>query len=223
MTALGLDVIVAGMRPDPSGSQPAEPRLRARVAAPGDLDAVTNTITLAFRQDPVWGPAFVGPDGGDAVARELWRAVLEGAFRYPWTWLTDGGEAVSVWIPPHGTELSPEQEERFGELLVDRLGPAAGSVLELLGRFEAAHPRTEPHYYLSLLGTHPDHRGRGAGMALLADNLAVIDAERMPAYLESTNPANNHRYERLGFRAIGSFAVPRDGHVIATMWRPARD
>jgi len=64
---------------------------------------------------------------------------------------------------------------------------------------------------------------RGAGMALLADNLAVIDAERMPAYLESTNPANNHRYERLGFRAIGSFAVPRDGHVIATMWRPARD
>jgi hypothetical protein len=29
------------------------------------------------------------------------------------------------------------------------------------------------------------------------------------------------RYERLGFRAVGSFTVPRDGHVITTMWRPA--
>jgi GNAT superfamily N-acetyltransferase len=39
----------------------------------------------------------------------------------------------------------------------------------------------EPHYYLSLLGTRDEHRGRGLGMALLKENLARIDAERMPA------------------------------------------
>lgn len=200
----------------------AEGRLHVRVATVRDLDAITNTITLAFRDDPVWGRAFASPDGGDAAARDLWRAYLEGSLRYPWTWLTEDAEAVSVWYPPGGTELSPEQEEGFERLLVDRLGPTAGSVLELLARFAVSHPRTEPHYYLSLLGTHPDHRGQGIGMALLADNLASIDAEHLPAYLESTNPANNHRYERLGFAAVGSFTVPGDGHVITTMWRPAR-
>ncbi len=41
-------------------------------------------------------------------------------------------------------------------------------------------------------------------------------------------PTSNRRtrrtttgYERLGFRAVGSFTVPSDGHVITTMWRPA--
>ena len=79
------------------------------------------------------------------------------------------------------------------------IGPHADEVLELLERFDAHHPRDEPHYYLSLLGTHPDHRGNGRGMGLLAANLATIDDLAMPAYLESSNRANDHRYERLGF------------------------
>jgi ribosomal protein S18 acetylase RimI-like enzyme len=32
----------------------------------------------------------------------------------------------------------------------------------------AFHPREPPHYYLTLLGTHPDHRGKGIGMRLEA-------------------------------------------------------
>ena len=78
------------------------------------------------------------------------------------------------------------------------------------------------HYYLSLLGTHPDHRGQGIGMALLAQNLAVIDAEHAAAYLESSNPVNNERYASVGFEPIGQFAHPGDGPAVTTMWRPAR-
>jgi GNAT superfamily N-acetyltransferase len=89
----------------------------------------------------------------------------------------------------------------------------------LLDRFEAAHPRDRPHYYLSLLGTHPDHRGRGVGMGLLAADLARIDEERAPAYLESSNPANDARYERLGFASVGSFTTPDGAHSVTTMWR----
>jgi hypothetical protein len=68
-------------------------------------------------------------------------------------------------------------------------------VFEVFDRFEAAHPRTQDHYYLSLLGTHTEHLGAGIGMRLLADNLVRLDALRVPAYLESTNPANLRRYE----------------------------
>jgi ribosomal protein S18 acetylase RimI-like enzyme len=91
--------------------------------------------------------------------------------------------------------------------------------MQLLERFEASHPRDDPHYYLSLLGTAERHRGRGLGMALLGDNLRRIDEDGKPAYLESSNPANNRRYERAGFRLTGEFKTPDDARTVATMWR----
>jgi ribosomal protein S18 acetylase RimI-like enzyme len=71
------------------------------------------------------------------------------------------------------------------------------------------------------LGTHRDHAGARLGTRLLEDSLARIDVERMPAYLESTNPANLRRYEALGFMPAGEFG-PTGGPVITTMWREAR-
>jgi GNAT superfamily N-acetyltransferase len=101
----------------------------------------------------------------------------------------------------------------------EMLGAHADDVLVLMDRFEKSHPRDEPHYYLSLLGTHPDHRGHGKGMRLLAANLAEIDAEGMPAYLESSNRANDHRYERFGFVQISEFAAPGGHPTVACIWR----
>jgi predicted GNAT family acetyltransferase len=60
------------------------------------------------------------------------------------------------------------------------------------------------------------------GMALLAENLGRIDREHMPAYLESSNPANNHRYERFGFAKTGAFYPPTGETPVTTMWRDAR-
>ena len=60
-------------------------------------------------------------------------------------------------------------------------------------------------------------------MGLLAANLTRIDAESMPAYLESSNPANDARYERLGFEPRTKFSTPDGRHTVTTMWRaPSR-
>lgn len=193
-----------------------EPIRRATLA---DLPRLVETIGGAFADDPVWGPAFAGaqPPGADAI----WRLWIEGALRYDWVWMTAAGEAVSVWVPPGGTELSDEQEAAFGALAIELFGARrAANLDDVLTLFAAAHPRGQPHYYLSLLGTHPAHRGQGVGMGLLADNLALIDREGMPAYLESTNPANNRRYEAVGFEPRGRFSLPDDGPAVTTMWRP---
>ena len=198
-----------------------DPTPSPRVAGASDIETVTTIVSLAFAEDPVWGHAFAGATGPDE-RRELWRAYLEAAMRFPWTWLTAGGEATSVWIPPGEDEMTETQWEAFVEVMRRHLGRDADRVLALFERFEAAHPRAEPHYYLSLLGTHPDHRGAGHGMRLLADNLERIDAQAMPAYLESSNPANNARYGRVGFEVAGSFEGYVPGSVITTMWRPAR-
>jgi ribosomal protein S18 acetylase RimI-like enzyme len=183
---------------------------------------VTNIITLAFANDPLWSRALSRSDGRTDHHAAFWRLFVESALRYPETWITAGGEATSIWIPPSGTELSQAEEERLHEFVVEKLGPGADDCIELMARFDAAHPRGEPHYYLSFLGTHPEHRGAGIGMALLAHCLALIDGNHLPAYLESSNPANNDRYTRAGFEPVGGFSYPGGGPVVTTMWRAAR-
>jgi GNAT superfamily N-acetyltransferase len=187
-----------------------------------EADYVTELFTLAFYDDPTWGWAF--PDA--ATRREhhrlWWGLCMHSAVPYGWVWMTEDGGAASLWIPPEKRELSEADEARVEPLLRELVGSHTDDVLVLLDRFEAAHPRDTPHFYLSLLGTHPDHRGQGKGMGLLAANLAQIDEQGFPAYLESSNRANDHRYERLGFVHVGEFAAPRGGPTVACMWRGGR-
>ena len=194
-----------------------------RVAGADDLAAVTDVISAAFHADPAWSWAF--PDATRRAVQydSWWRLFVAGALRFPWTWVAGPYAAVSVWIPPGEAEMTPEQEDRVEPLLVELLGATdAQRVLEMAHRFESNRP-VEPHFYLSLLGTAPAFRGHGTGVALLAANLSSIDTEGAPAYLESTNPANLARYERLGFEPRGEFATGGDGSpVVTTMWRPAR-
>jgi GNAT superfamily N-acetyltransferase len=132
--------------------------------------------------------------------------------RYSTTWVVGRYAAAAVWIPPGGSDVPDDQLADYEGLIAELVGPRAPEVMELDERFEAIHPHDRPHYYLPLLGTHPDHRGRGLGMRLLAHNLALFDAEGIPAYLESTNPANDRRYERLGFVKVGEVSTPDGRH-----------
>jgi GNAT superfamily N-acetyltransferase len=192
-----------------------------RRAMPSDLDLAVETITLAFLADPVWGPALSRPDDGDGHLRAYWRFFLSDGIDQDGVRVADDGAAVSVWVPPGGEELRPENVDALERFNADTLGPdGAAEMAELYERFEANHPRSEAHAYLSLLATHPDHRGKGIGQALLANDLRGWDVAGTPCYLESTNPANDHRYVRAGFRPVGRFTAIRDAAPITTMWRP---
>jgi GNAT superfamily N-acetyltransferase len=186
-----------------------------------DADCVTELFALAFLRDPTWSWAFPVADTRTEHYRSWWGLFMHSAVPYNWVWRTDDGGAAALWIPPGEPELTDADEARVEPLLRELVGPHADAVLELLERFEDNHPRSEPHYYLSLLGTHPDHRGRGKGMGLLATNLAAIDELGMPSYLESSNRANDRRYERLGFTQIGEFSAP-GGPTVGCMWREPR-
>lgn len=190
------------------------------ISAAIDTDAsrVIDVVSEAFLNDPTWSWAFPDP----AARRNWWTFCIRQALRYPWTFKTERYETVSVWIPPDGTELSHEAELGVPGRLADLVGSRAAEVGELLDRFGRAHPRHEPHYYLSLLGTKNEHRGQGLGIALLEENLTRIDSEHMPAYLESSNPNNNHRYESVGFVAVTTFQAPGNGPAVTGMWRNKR-
>jgi GNAT superfamily N-acetyltransferase len=189
-----------------------------RVATEADLDGLTNTLALAFEGDPLWRWAFPAP----GTLEPFWRFFVESALRRSCAWVSGDYAAAAIWIPPGQSELTDEEEEQVEPLVRSLLGDRTAEVMVLIDRFDETHPAEPPHYYLSLLGTHPDRRGEGLGMALLADTLARIDEEGAPAYLESSNPANDARYERLGFLKVGEFSTPDGAHTVATMWREVR-
>ena len=176
-------------------------------------------LVSAFYDDPTWSWAFPDPSKRAGQHRRLWGLFVEGAIRFPWVWLTRGDTATSVWIPPNETDLSYEQEAALEPLLVEMLGSRASRVLEGVEMFDQAHPRGVPHFFLSLLGTSPEHRGHAYGLRLLAANLRQVDEAGLPSYLEASNPVNVPLYMRYGFEVLGSFTLPEGGPEVFTMWR----
>jgi GNAT superfamily N-acetyltransferase len=190
-----------------------------RRATEADAEQVTELLALAFYEDPTWSWAFPDHERRLDQHRLWWGLYVRSAMPRGWAWMTEDGGAAAVWVPPGVPELSAEDGARAEPLLRELVGAHADAVLTLIDSFESAHPAEPPHFYLSLLGTHPDHRGQGKGMGLLAENLARIDALGMPAYLESSNRANDHRYARLGFVEVGEFAAPGGEPTVGCMWR----
>jgi len=195
--------------------------LSPSLASPQDSGEVVSILASAFHDDPTWSWAFPDPSARAEQHKWLWGLFVDGAMRYPWVWLTPGNTATSVWIPPDGTEFSPEQEAAMETTLVEMCGAGAPRVLRTFEMFEQAHPRGVPHYYLTLLGTRAEHRGHGHGLGLLADNLRRIDETGLPSYLEASNSANVPLYMRHGFEVLDSFQLPEGGPEVFTMWRDA--
>ncbi len=194
-------------------------QVRVRRARPSETDQVVETLSLAFHADPVWSWAF--PD--DALRhrqfQRFFSLLVHSTFEVGEVWVTDNVEAVGNWIPPGGPEFAEADEEKLPGLLAELVGASqADLVVAAFDRFDQHRP-AEPHWYLDFLGTHPNHAGKGLGMGLLSAMLVTFDEAGSPAYLESSNPANNVRYTRLGYRPLDVFEIVDGGPVATTMWR----
>ena len=194
----------------------------AHVAQVIEIPRVVEILADSFFTDPTWSWAFPDPQLRSGQLAQWWDFYLAGALMHQDTvWLTPGSESTSVWFPPGASEFTPEQEALVEPFLTVLVGEEqAGRIMQLMHGFKEMRPIDEPHFYLSLLGTHTDHRGYGIGFSLLAENLAWVDGMGMPAYLEASNPANVSLYQRYGFETIGEFTVAQ-GPTVTTMWRPA--
>lgn len=191
-------------------------------ATESDIPRVIEILADSFYRDPTWSWAFPDPVNRRSQLAHWWELYVAGACRYENSvWISENGESASVWYPPGAREFSPEQEILVEPLFTELVGEEqAQKILALLEAFDVNHPLDQPHFYLSLLGTHTDQLGKGVGFALLADNLDYVDNHSLPAYLEASNPANVALYERYGFREVGQFSVD-DSPTVHTMWRPA--
>ena len=200
--------------------------LSVRTAIPDDLDAVTATVASAFFDDPVWSWVFPDPSLRMAQFSAWWRLLVAGGIANGTLWITPEYESVAIWTPPGGHKMLPDDEARVPTLMGELVGDRIATVFEGLMLFGAHDVREEPHWYLGVLATHTAHRGHGTGMAVLAENLRMVDEAGLPSYLESSNPVNDARYRAVGFEPIGGFDLPDTpegpGPHVTTMWRDPR-
>ena len=174
------------------------------------------TLTLAFAADPAnrwcWPatseyleafPAFVRALGGRAFASAGGFEVGEGA-------------GVALWLPP-GVE--PDEAELID--IVQRTVHASrqSDLFEMIQQMGQYHPQG-PHWYLPFIGVEPLQQSRGLGATVLWPILQLCDRERLPAYLESTNPRNIAFYERLGFERVGMIQAGTSPEVVPMVREP---
>ena len=141
------------------------------------------------------------------------RALTKGAVH-----TTAGGPAqgAAIWMAPGQWKIGGL--ELLGQLpMLFRLGGDTPRALGLLSKVEKVHP-TEPHWYLAILGTAPEHQGKGVGGALMAPVLKKCDEEGLPAYLESSKESNIPFYQRHGFEVKGEVNA-KNGPTLWPMWR----
>jgi ribosomal protein S18 acetylase RimI-like enzyme len=165
---------------------PAHERHQPRVIA---------TLVSAFIADPVerWlfpephqylthFPVFVAAFGSEAFTRQT-------------VWTLGEFAAAAVWIPP-GAE--PDGEMIIAVLRERVAAEKHDEAFAVLEQMDEAHPRY-PHWYLPWLGVDTGRGGTGLGGELLRQCLEVVDADRLPAFLETPNPRTIPFYERHGF------------------------
>lgn len=189
----------------------------AHIASEEERHKVLSTITAAFIHDPifrwVWPephsylsnmPAFAEAFGGGAI--------VSGSAQ-----CTTGYCGAALWLEPG----SYPDEDRIADIIQHTVSPEkledVFSVLKLMGE----HHPDEPVWHLAMIGVDPTKYGCGHGATMMHAFLERIDSAGLPAYLESTNPANITLYQRHGFETTGTIQAG-ESPKIYPMYREAR-
>ena len=188
-----------------------------RRATHADLPRLCRTALHAFADDPVM--RWIYPDDGEYYAGD--GAILRFAYRrwlaYEATYTTDDSVSVAAFIPPGRPEIDIEREAELPVHPPDRL-----ERFRAIGEVIAANTPPEPHWYLNLLGTHPDWQRQGLGTLVIGPIVELCDRERLPLYLETETESNVAYYSHLGFAVRGEWDVPPDGPHMWGMIRAPR-
>jgi ribosomal protein S18 acetylase RimI-like enzyme len=111
-------------------------------------------------------------------------------------WTLGDFAAAAMWIPP-GAE---PDTAAIVAVLTDCVFPEQRQdTFVVLEQMDRAHP-TYTHWYLPWLGVDSPQRGTGLGGELLKQCLAIVDADHLPAFLETPNPRTIPFYQRHGFK-----------------------
>ncbi len=169
--------------------------LTPRPATPADREAVVATVVAAFVHDPAFRYFFPDDETYDAEATAFAGALFDARVGHGTVWMLPGAEAVSLWEPPAAAAIAPV-------LPPIPVSEGAGRRIEAYEQAVHSAMTEEPHWYLGVLATHPDHAGQRLGRAMITPGVERAADDGVPAILETTNPANVELYQRAGWTVV---------------------
>lgn len=188
-----------------------------RSAQSGDLDAVVDILADAFRADPVM--KWVTPK--PAYPKYAFGLTVPFCLEKGLTYIAEDGSGAASWLPPGMHLQSPVSPSVIWHGLTEYGPMSLLRGLATLIQTQKRHPK-DRYYYLFTIGTRPTEQGRGVGGALMRAVLQRCDAERMPAYLESSNEKNLPFYRAHGFEVVEEMRLALGGPPMWLMWRAPR-
>jgi GNAT superfamily N-acetyltransferase len=191
-----------------------------RIATVDDRPTVVATVVAAFVDDPAF--RFFFPD--DAQYPKQGTAFVQYLFDkrvgHNTVWVTENCEGAALWSPPGNdphvsvnADVARLQTEMFAAI-----GSDAANRLHLYDKaVNGSMPDNEPYWYLGVLGTHPEHHGRGFGAAVMHAGITNARSRNGVSYLETTNPNNVGYYERNGWK-VTRVIEPTSDEMPITVW-----
>jgi ribosomal protein S18 acetylase RimI-like enzyme len=171
-------------------------------------------LASAFHNDPL--QSYVFPDAEERAQRSpaQFSVLVREGFHRGEVFVTEQMAGVSVWMPSasYAKPEMPSQSEfrQFPRLMGDNAFERFSRVLDYLS---AAHATGMPgeHWYLMIVGVHPEQQRRGYGRALIESMIARAHATGLPICLDTAQPSVRAFYEELGFKAIIETVDPGSG------------
>lgn len=200
---------------------PGRPGPDAIVLDPSDDRTISDVLARAFWDDPVFTWLLPKESSRYAHAERFFRSEIRALRRRGQVLTTPDLSGAGLWAEPGRWQNSPRDLLTAGPRLAFSLGRRVPGAMRVLSTIERAHPQ-ERHWYLAVLGTDPNRRGRGVGSTLIESVLATCDAEGLPAYLESSKESNIPFYRRHGFEVTDELSFPGTGPTFWLMWRDPR-
>ncbi len=116
---------------------------------------------------------------------------------------------AAIWDSPEQRPHNPVSQFRSGLWAAPaRLGIAAWLRRRRLGSALATLDSPHPCWYLNAIGVDPSAQRGGLGSALIKRMLERIDADALPAFLDTSAPDNLGYYQRFGFRVTAESTLP---------------
>ncbi|NNH72358.1 GNAT family N-acetyltransferase [Nocardia uniformis] len=195
-----------------------------RRAGLDELDAVARVFAAASVDEVVYSWVMEGhpelvEQSGTTYATEL----VEKTMRDDEVWVAGTGDdiwAVSLW-QTNVTSLDRCRREaaEMAELYASTPIQPFRRLTALTGMLVEHHPAEFPHRYLHVIVTLPEHRGKGAGAAIVTDRVKAAADAGVPAYLEASTERSSRLYARCGFALEGEpLVLPENGPTLRPMW-----
>ena len=189
------------------------PEIVFRVGDTSDLRAIGSTFMRSFWDDPVMRWLF--PDDGLFAGRTVMHDFFRRMIAHGRTLVTPDVVSFAMWVPPGRPEV--DVEPTATEPPPDELITKFVALREALD----ANTPQEPHWYLQMVGTHPDWQRRGIGSVLITEGLRWAARDGVGAYLETETAENVAYYRHLGFEVRSEWDVAAGGPHMWGMWRQA--